>query len=218
MDGSKVNKNARTIDLKANSNREFFLIHGYTGSPTDFNNLGKYLHDRFNANVKIIRLVGHGEKIESLDELEYKDFLTHAERELKKDIAKRRKIIIGGLSVGGFIAMQLASKYPVKGVIGISLPFEGRVMTKIITFIEPLIVKKYWKKPASKKEIKMRKNAYFYSARLLGLRVIKRGKKEVEGKLKGIKAPCLIIHVLNDKIFTSYIRDFRNNGTNICIS
>lgn len=66
MVGSKINKKAETINIKADSKKEFFLLHGYTGSPTDFNNLGLYLNKRFNANVRIIRLKGHGKELKIL--------------------------------------------------------------------------------------------------------------------------------------------------------
>ena len=202
MDRSKINKNARTINLKGKTDREFFLLHGYTGSPTDFNQLGRYLNKRFKANVKIIRLIGHGEKIENLDKLNYKDFLLQAERELKKDIGKKRKIIIGGLSVGSFIALQLSSKYSVKGVLNISLPYKKRFFCGIISFLEPIIFKKYWKKPFSEHEKKLREKAFFYSTSLLGFKIIRQAKEEIKNKLKKITAPCLIIHVAKDKLFS----------------
>ena len=59
------------IDLKADSELLFFLIHGYTGSPDDFNELPEYLHKNIKANVKVILLKGHGTRIEDLDNLEY---------------------------------------------------------------------------------------------------------------------------------------------------
>src|SRR3989344_5902201 len=96
----KVHKNAKTIELNANSDKEFFLIHGYTGSPTDFNGLPKILHKKFNANIKIIRLKGHGEDIESLDNIDYDDFYKQVEKDLIADIRKGRKIVIGGVSFG----------------------------------------------------------------------------------------------------------------------
>src|SRR3989339_867365 len=111
MGKSKIDKKAKTINLKGNSKKEFFLLHGFTGSPTDFNHLGEYLNKRFDANVRIIRLKGHGEKIENLSNFEYNDLFLQAENELKKDLKKGREIIVGGISLGSFIALQLSTKY-----------------------------------------------------------------------------------------------------------
>lgn len=201
MDKSEIHKKARTIKISAKSKREFFLLHGYTGSPTDFNQLGKYLNKKFNANVKIIRLVGHGQKIENLNDLEYHDFYNQAEKELKKDLAKGRKIIIGGISVGGLLALDLASKYSVKGVLTISVPYKNRFITEIISFFEPIIWKKYWPKPIPEFERELRKKAFYYDTSIRGLRVIKHGKKKLKKSLKNITAPNLIVHVSSDHIF-----------------
>jgi len=201
MAGQEIDKKAKTVELKAKSKREFFLLHGYTGSPTDFNNLGKYLNKRFNANVKIIRLKGHGEKIENIDSLDYKDFLIQAEEELKKEIAKGMEIIIGGISIGSFIALQLSTKYPVHGIISVSNPYRYRLFTGILSFFEPIVFKKHWKKPIPDYEKGLRKNAFYYDTNLRGVKIIKQGKKEVDRILNKVKAPCLIVHVLDENIF-----------------
>ncbi|MDP2925556.1 MAG: hypothetical protein Q8N99_04240 [Nanoarchaeota archaeon] len=197
----EIDKRAREVNIKAKSNKEFFLLHGYTGSPTDFNELGKYLNKRFNATVRIIRLKGHGEKIENIDRLEYKDFINQAEEELKKDLKKGRKIIIGGLSVGSLIALHLSAKYDVKGILNISMPYKNKFPVGLITFFEPVILKKHWKKPIPKYEKELRRNAFFYDINLKGLKIIKHAKKELKKVLKKIKAPCLIVHVSHDYIF-----------------
>jgi len=58
-----VEEKAKTIDIKANSDKEFFLIHGYSGSPEYFNYLPEYLNKKFNANVKVICLKGMEPKL-----------------------------------------------------------------------------------------------------------------------------------------------------------
>ena len=89
-----IEKKVKTIELRANSKKEFFLIHGYTGSPTDFNGLANYLNKRFNANVKIITLRGHGTKIDDLDDLKLEHFLEQIDTEFRKDLAKGREIVV----------------------------------------------------------------------------------------------------------------------------
>src|SRR3989339_392009 len=175
MGKSKIDKKAKTINLKGNSKKEFFLLHGFTGSPTDFNHLGEYLNKRFDANVRIIRLKGHGEKIENLSNFEYNDLFLQAENELKKDLKKGREIIVGGISLGSFIALQLSTKYPVKGIINISIPYKYKFLISIV--------------------------AFFDDASLFGFRYIKEGKDELDKILNKVIAPCLIVHVMKEKVF-----------------
>ena len=75
MANKKINPKAKSIKLKANSKKLFFLIHGYTGSPTDFHNLPYLLNQKLKANVIVPLLPGHGTTIEDLDTLDFEDFL-----------------------------------------------------------------------------------------------------------------------------------------------
>jgi esterase/lipase len=198
----KVDRRAREIRLVSNSKREFFLVHGYTGSPTDFRDLGNFLHKKFNANVRIIRLRGHGEVIENLDSLNYNDFLIQAEEELKKSLDLGKEIVLGGLSVGSLIALDLAARYPVKGLFCVSTSFRNKFPLNIFSFLEPLILKKHWVKKTPECEKDLRKNAFFYGLHLRGLRVIQQGKLSVTPILKNINSPFLAIHVSNDSLFS----------------
>ena len=49
---------------------------------------------------------------------------------------------------------------------------------------------------------KLRKNSFYYDASLLGFKVIKDGKKELNKIINKITYPCLIIHVTKEKIFS----------------
>src|SRR3989344_743010 len=111
----KIHSLAKPITLTANSDREFILIHGYTGSPSTFRNLALHLHKRFNATVKVPLLKGHGTKIEDLENLHYEDFYKQIEEIVKADLKKGKKIVIGGLSFGAQLALHLSSNYPVNG-------------------------------------------------------------------------------------------------------
>ncbi len=194
-----VAEKAKEINLKANSNREFFLIHGYTGSPTDFNDLGNYLHKKFNANVRIIMLKGHGTKIEDLDEIGLSDLLKQTEEELKRDLAKGRKIVLGGYSFGGIIALYLASKYSVQGVFNIVAPYQLKWY-----FNTPLIfllakAKKYWKKHIPDEEKILRKNSFRYEHMHSNAIIIAKEMNYLLKKALGkITCPCLTIHSNND--------------------
>jgi len=191
----KINDAAKTIEITSPSKNEFFLIHGYTGSPTDFNKLGIYLNKRFKTNVKIMRIVGHGVNINELDNLSYNDFLEDVEKELKKDIKKGRKIILGGLCLGGLIAFDLASRYPIKGVFSSSTSLKYPFPINILKYLVPLVPKKHLKKPITNYEKKSRKGTYNYPfIHLRGFKVVDQGKKKLNNLWPKITAPCLILH------------------------
>mgnify|MGYP001321203659 CR=1 FL=1 len=197
----KIIKVDKTIDLKANNKKEFILIHGYTGSVTDFNELPKYLHKKFNANVKVICLKGHGTKIEDLKNLRYKDFLEQVENELNKELKKGMKVVLGGFSLGGQLALYLAGKYPVKGVFTISTPHKLKFPFNIRGVGKLGLIKKKWKKRIKEVEKKLRKESFHYTEMYAcGLKIINKGKKQNKKMMKNISAPCLTIHSKKEPI------------------
>jgi len=201
MDTNKVAKEAETIELKSSSKNVFFLIHGYTGSPTDFNGLGDYLHERFNANVKIPRIIGHGTIISDLDKLNYEDFLKDIEKELRKEIDKGNNIIIGGISLGGLLAIDLASKYRIKGILNVSTSYDFKFPVNIIRYIIPLLHLKYIKKPDYNLKKRIKLGAYTYPlTHLRGFKVVSQAKKKIDKIMKKVTAPCLFLHYKNDNV------------------
>lgn len=209
MGWKKVNKNAKSIKLNSKSDREFFLIHGYTGSPSDFRNLPKILHKEFDANVNAIRLIGHGTNIRDLDGLKYQDFMKPIEKEFLKDLKKGRKIVVGGLSLGGIMALELASKYPTKGIFVISAPYYMKFPFTLITIIEPFLPWKYWRKSVSNYELQMREGSFHYPhIHSRGLTVVREFKKNFLNVLKNVRVPCLNIHSRFDYLTHPRSADF----------
>ena len=98
MDKQKTNSKPAEIEIKSKSRNEFFLIHGYTGSTSDFNKLPIKLNKSFNANVRVPLLIGHGTHVSDLDNYSFNDYLMQVEEELKKGINKK-KIFITGIPV-----------------------------------------------------------------------------------------------------------------------
>ena len=196
MNETKIDKRAETINIKADSDKEFFLIHGYTGSPTDFNGLGEFLYKKLKCNVRIPRLKGHGKTIISLDNLYFDDFLKQVEEELKKSLKKGRKIIIGGYSFGGSLALYLASKYPVSGVFSVSTPYKLKFPFNIRGIGSVLrLFGKYWKKIIPPSEKKMREGAFYYDKmHTNGSNLIKTVNSRLKKSLKRISSPCLLIN------------------------
>lgn len=203
MDTKKVAPEARTIKLKSLSKKTFFLIHGYTGSPTDFNGLGNYLHNRFNVNVIIPRIIGHGTQVSDLDKLNYEDFLKDIEEKLKKEIIKGNNVIIVGFSLGGLLALDLASKYKIKGVLNVSTSYSFKFLVNIIRYIIPMTPLKYTKKPDYNLKKRIKLGAYTYPmTHLKGFKIVSQAKKRINKILKKIIIPCLFIHYKKDNIIS----------------
>lgn len=193
---------AKVINLQSKSDKEFFLIHGYTGSPTDFNQLPFILHKEFNANVKVLMLKGHGTKDKDLDDVEYQDIMKQIETELKKDIKEGKKIILGGVSLGAILALILASEHKeIYGLFNVCAPYSFKFPFNLPGIRNLWKIKKYWKKKRMPEEKNDREKTFSYSQmHAKGLKVVHDAMNVLGKKVTQIKCPILTIHSLTDPI------------------
>jgi carboxylesterase len=95
------------------------LIHGFTGSPRSMVDWGRSLEaDGF--RVAVPRLPGHGTSWQELAMTEWPDWYGCVERELVALTQSCDQVFVGGLSMGGCLALLLAERYG-KQVAGIVL-------------------------------------------------------------------------------------------------
>lgn len=194
-------KVVQTLDLKADSQDEFFLIHWYTWSPTDFNNLPYILHKEFSANVKIIKLVGHGTRVEDLDDVTYEDLVNQIDFELRKDLKDWKKIIIWGVSLWALLSLRFASIYPVYWVINICSTYKFKFPFNLKFLIYLKKYKKYWKKIRPRREKIKRLGSFSYDYMHINwLKIVNEAKNDLENRLQKVQSPILSIHSYADPI------------------
>ncbi|MCB0111326.1 MAG: alpha/beta fold hydrolase, partial [Caldilineaceae bacterium] len=93
------------------------LIHGFTGSASEFALLGPYLHER-GLTVAAPLLPGHGTTPADLNQTRRQDWVDHAEQALLDLQTDCRVVFVAGLSMGALIAFALATRHPeLAGVI-----------------------------------------------------------------------------------------------------
>ena len=199
-----IDVRAHEIYLKGKTNLEFFLIHGYCGSPTDFGHLPEFLNKKYDATVRAITLPGHGISIDKLDNLNYKEFLIYAREELQKDIKAGKKIILGGFSFGSFIALKLSSESSIVGLFAVSAPHKLKFPFNIYKIENIELIKKYWGNLEVSPEIENKFKPYYYKKmHIRGLKVIKEANDDMPKYIKNIKIPSLFIHSSHDSISKS---------------
>lgn len=117
------------------------VLHGFTGSPQSVRYLGEELNRRFGFTVVGPRLPGHGTTIEDMMTTGAADWVAEAEKALNDLAARKSKVFVAGLSMGGTIALSLASRHkdivrgvaPIAALVGIlSDPLTGAM------FLDPM--------------------------------------------------------------------------------
>jgi len=105
------------------SGRGCLLLHGMTSTPQEMRGLGEYLAARGHT-VLGLRLPAHATRPRAMVHSNWEDWLAAAEDGYHLLENNVRQIIVLGLSLGGAIALLLASSRPVAGVVAMSTPFE----------------------------------------------------------------------------------------------
>ncbi|RKD29122.1 alpha/beta hydrolase [Thermohalobacter berrensis] len=210
-----LHENAKPFYFKGN-NIGCLLIHGFTGSPSEMRLLGEYLNKK-GYTVKGVCLKGHGTSVEDMEKTTWKDWLSSAEYGLIDLKNKCDKIVVIGLSMGGIIALNLASRFDVNAVISLASPIKIHNRQAPFAFII-----KYYKKyvPKRKKEIGHKEKNYLISYDKTPvasvphlLKLIRKTKR----RLKKVLVPTLIIQSKNDNTvrYESAKYIYKNIGSEI---
>ena len=88
------------------------VLHGFTGSTQSIRLLGEGLHKRHGFTVVAPRLPGHGTSPDDMETTGYLDWVGEAEKALQELAARKRKVCVTGLSMGGSLTLNLAARFP----------------------------------------------------------------------------------------------------------
>lgn len=137
------------------------LIHGFTGSPSEFRRLGYYLND-LGYTVKAILLPGHGTTPEDMINTGFRDWWRCVKEEFEelREEGFRRVIPIGH-SMGGLLSLKLAMEEEVPAVVSLATPIHLGSRKVIFAFLLQFFVKYISKKrPAGVEHITSESLAY----------------------------------------------------------
>src|SRR5215217_7889060 len=96
--------------------RGVLLIHGYSGSPDELRGMGANLAEA-GYTVHGPLLAGHGGAPADLFQVRWEDWLASASAGLRLLRERCRTVFICGFSIGGLLALHLAARKPIDGLI-----------------------------------------------------------------------------------------------------
>ncbi len=122
------------------------FFHGYSGSPTDYNNLPKEIESKFKVKILVPLLPGHLESPENLVRYNYSDFSEFASKIVEQEAAIANRIIIFGFSMGSFLALEALQNPKVIGALVFHTPFAlnfpfGLPLMHILVRVKPFYKK-----------------------------------------------------------------------------
>lgn len=97
------------------------LMHGLGGTPFDLSWVTQSLN-RAGVDTHAVTLPGHGSTVEAYGAARFAHWTAFVEREYQALAAKGNRVLVGGFSLGGILALHLAQRYPVVGVMALASP------------------------------------------------------------------------------------------------
>ncbi len=174
------------------------LIHGFRSCPFEMKEYAEYLNE-LGYTVKTCLLPGHGTSPADLLNVKWGDWVEAVEESLEALKQNCQKTFVAGLSTGGSLALYLASKHNMNGVIALA---PGLFLKQRNAFLSH-ILKYIWKfksiKTGPDVSIKVESRVYpkvpvSIVSELLML------FKSLKSKLHLVKTPTLIIYSKNDHV------------------
>jgi len=89
----------------------FLALHGFTGNPSSMRGFAEAAAGG-GFHVELPRLPGHGTTIEEMDTTRWADWAGAAEAAYERLAARAESIVVGGLSMGGALALTTALRHP----------------------------------------------------------------------------------------------------------
>ncbi|MBI3997994.1 MAG: alpha/beta fold hydrolase [Armatimonadetes bacterium] len=109
----------------AGGDRGCLLLHGFTGSPLEMVPMAEALA-RDGLTVHVARLAGHGTSPEDLARTSWVDWVNSAREAYRALLRRCRVASVGGLSMGGAIALHLAATEAPAAAIAMATPVRLR--------------------------------------------------------------------------------------------
>ncbi len=205
------NKNiGRPIFLRGKKDAGLVFFHGWSAIPGEFSDLAKFLNEQ-GYWVYVPMLSGHGTKPEDLLNIRWQDWKRDAVEavfEMKKYV---RNIVVGGISIGGALAMMISNDSSVRAILSLGAPYRFRFhyLAKLAVFLMS-ITKTYRSKyyPKRVRELSLKRVSYQrYPVKNL-LEVFKLVEENARF-LHRVKKPIIIMQSETDHIIS------KNSAKNI---
>jgi carboxylesterase len=184
------------------------LIHGFTGTPYEMRYLGERLTERGLTAVGPT-LPGHGTSIDDLDATRWQDWVAAVDDAFTALRARCREVAVVGQSLGGLLALDLASRRSAEmlavGTLAAPL-WLGGLATAVIRAAAPgrplarvglSRLPKLGGSDVRSRDAK-RANPSYRAIPLRALRELAAFMRVVDGELAAVCAPTLIVHAADD--------------------
>ncbi len=201
---SYMNEYVKPFFLDGKDTEEcIFMIHGFTGSAANMRPLAEALNKGGEGYpVCAVLLPGHGTSMQDMMRRNWKEWVIAATAEYKKLQAVYPKISIIGLSMGGDIALCIASRLKVNRIVTISTPILLRSQLSrfagILRFFRKYIT--WWNYKPLDGELVPEYEMGYKGMPVRSIAQLRRLTVAARRRLHRVKQPILVVQSLRDKL------------------
>lgn len=199
----KILAGGEPIFLRGTKSTGVLLIHGWSSTPQELRSTAQYLN-KLGYPIYAPLLRGHGTEPRDLIGLKWEDWLEDAAEAYDWFSRYVDEIVVGGMSTGSLLALNLSLKRKVKGIIAmgtpISVKLRWRILLRVIAWIlrgRRTLVKKIYRR--GDWEVAKRKVHYFEFPPRSMLEVF-RSITATKKIIPQITSPILVMQSGSDKI------------------
>lgn len=173
------------------------LLHGLTGTPLEMRTLGEALA-RDGYTVHIPLLPGRGTCPDDMDGLCWEDWMDAALRAYDTLEASHRRVVVGGLSAGGTMTLDLALRRKPAALLLYAAVVE---IAHRGAYLAPYVWRwiRRWPSPASDMFEPNEELQCYDPAPVRAMSELIAGMGRVRGRLSQITVPALVAHAVQDR-------------------
>jgi esterase/lipase/1-acyl-sn-glycerol-3-phosphate acyltransferase len=206
-DVSKERTVGAPLLLRGSSRRRgIVLVHGFLAAPAEMRELATYLHGK-GFWVYCVRLRGHGTSPEDLATRSGSDWIEAVDTGYAMMSALCKRVVVGGFSFGGGLALDCAARIPgLAGVFAVSPPFRLQNLSSrfaaAVTKWNRLMATMHWSGAAKEyvENTPERPMINYSRVPIAALAELEHFMKDLEPRLKDVKAPTLVIQTHGDPV------------------
>ena len=190
----KVRERNEAFVLEGDGKIGILLLHGFSASPHEVKELAQYLHDNLNATVYVPLIACHGIDYRKFGDCSYEEWVSSTEEAYDDLSYAADDIYVGGISLGASLAIDIAKKHDVKGVIIIGAPVQ--FMDSAITYA--CIGKYFINSVPNYKLSKEERRYYYYDRSIAAICSLTKYVNKVNEDLYLVTDPIMILQAEND--------------------
>ncbi|MCH1868234.1 carboxylesterase [Nocardioides sp. CFH 31398] len=187
-------------DLTAGRRVGVLLSHGFTGSPASIRPWATALGER-GYGVVVPRLPGHGTTWQDMATTSWDDWYAELDRALSALVATHDTVVVGGLSMGGALALRLAAERPadVAGLLLVNPAVTSRDRRLVAV---PLLKRLVATQPGIVDDIRLegQDEVGYAKVPLAALDTMLRGWRALRPELPRVTAPLLVFRSVVDHV------------------